>query len=125
MNFLIKISTIGLMMISLSCNSTKSATEDKSNITETTETTKAMESKLINEGYLVGTIKYIKDNKCSYIIIDEKTGAKFDPINLDDDKFKAYKKDATTVYYKYRGLRMMNRCNEAQPISIIDIKSKK
>ena len=33
-----------------------------------------MEEKLMTEGYSKGTIAYLKDSKCSYSIIDEKTG---------------------------------------------------
>ena len=127
MTIFLKLSVLALLMFTSSCDSVKS-TADAENSSTKEETKKeapnVMNEKLINEGYSVGTITYLANSKCSYIIIDEKTGVKFDPINIDEDKFKAYKKDASKIYYKYRGLRMMNRCNEGQPIQLEAIQSR-
>jgi hypothetical protein len=91
--------------------------------------TNATETKTMNidyskEGYSIGTITYQKDSKCAYIITDEKSGIKFDPINIDKDLFESYKVDNSKIYFKYRPLRMMNRCTEAQPIELEDIKKR-
>ena len=56
-------------------------------------------------------------------LVDEKTGVKFDPINLDQGTFGDFTNaKKQIVYYKFSALRMKNRCLEAQPISIDDIK---
>ena len=124
MTTIIKFSLVSLMAVSLSCNSAKTAVNDESAVNDTvTETSKQMESQLINEGYSVGTMKYIKNSKCSYIIVDEKTKVNFDPINIDNEKFSSFKSENMKVFYKYRPLRMMNRCNEAQPIELEEMKS--
>lgn len=124
---LLKITTISLITISLSCGASKSSV-DNSVVTEANANTENMKTtnnaKLLDDGYSKGTIAYLKDSKCSYIIIDEKTGVKFDPINIDSKQFSAFKKDTEKIYYKYRPLRMMNRCNEAQPIELESIKKR-
>lgn len=127
MTTFIKLSLVSLMTFSLSCDTAKSAATNTEKDTENTivEDSKKMESKnLSTEGYSLGTIAYTKDSKCNYIIVDEKSGAKFDPINIDDKKYASLKSDATKVYYKYRPLRMMNRCDEAQPIELEDMQSR-
>ena len=83
-----------------------------------------MHDKLINDGYLIGTVIYLEKSKCGYIIIDEKTKTKYDPINIDEDKFNEFKTNKNTIYYKYRLLRMMNRCNNVNPIQLVDVKKR-
>lgn len=115
------------MTLSLSCDTAKSAATNTETDSEKTmvDNSKEMESKdLSSEGYSLGTVTYTKDSKCSYIIVDEKSGAKFDPINIDDKKYASLKSNSTKVYYKYRPLRMMNRCDEAQPIELEDMQSR-
>jgi len=117
MNIFLKLSAILFLSMTQSCDSTKaSATEKKAE----TNTTKEMNT-LISEGYVAGTIKYQVESKCSYILIDEKTGIKYDPVNIGEEKFMPYKNDANKVYFKYLSLRRMNRCNEASPVQLIDI----
>ena len=40
-----------------------------------------------------------------------------DPINLEE----SMKKDGLKVWVTYQGLRMMNRCEKANPVSIVEI----
>lgn len=121
MNILIKFSAILFLSIASSCDSAKTAATEKE--TET-KTTKSMDSKLVAEGFIAGTVKYQADSKCTYVIVDEKTNLKYDPINIDDVKFIVFKKDADKVYFKFRLLRMMNRCEDAQPIELENIKKR-
>lgn len=78
-----------------------------------------MEEKVAKEtfdptGYTAGVIEYSKEkDDCEYTI-KLKEGLYYDPINLED----GYKKDGMAVYFKFRGLRMMNRCPKANPVSI-------
>jgi len=121
MNILIKFSAFLFLSMASSCDSTKTTAAE--NETET-KTAAEMDSKLVSEGFIAGTVKYQVDSKCTYVIIDEKTKVKFDPINLDEEKFMSYKKDSEKVYFKYRRLRMMNRCDDAQPVELEDIKKR-
>lgn len=122
MNIFIKLSFVLLALMAESCESTKVATEANAETKE--QSTQQMKQDLSNEGFSSGVVKYLKGSKCPYIIVDDKTGAQFDPINMDDETFANYKKDQEKVYYKYRPLRRMNRCNEAQPIELEDIKKR-
>ena len=121
MNILLKITASVFLSFALSCDSAKSAAETSA----TADTNnKAMQEQLISEGYSPGTVKLLKNSECTYIIVDEKTNVQFDPINMDDAKFADFKSEGAKIFYKYQPLRRMNRCTEAQPISIIDIKKR-
>jgi len=125
MTSFIKLSLTCLMVISLSCDTAKNAaTAEDGNSEKTMQMDTETKTNLLNEGYAMGTIKYLKNSKCSYIIIDEKSGVQFDPINIDTDKYSAFKSESTKVYFKYRPLRMANRCMEAQPIELEDMKTR-
>lgn len=118
---LTKTTTLLLISFALSCNTTKTSVASTDvNATET----KTMEIDYSKEGYSTGTLTYHKDSKCSYIITDEKSGTKFDPININDEVYKNFKMNDSKIYFKYRPLRMMNRCTEAQPIELEDIKKR-
>lgn len=72
----------------------------------------------LDQGYSKGTIVYsdIKGD-CEYTIRVESTGTLFDPINLENN----FKKDGAKIWFTFNGLRMMNRCDKANPISIDNI----
>ena len=114
---MIKLAALLLLSLALSCNSTKS------NIETTTET-KVVQTDFEKEGYSVGIIQYNKDSSCEYIIINEISNSKFDPINIDEEKFAVFKENDSKIYFKYESLRRMNRCSEAAPIKLIDIKKR-
>ena len=102
--------------IILSCGSTKKQTQN----TSTEETVDPQ--KLIEEGYMLGTIVYSdKEGDCPYTIQmpgDKMEFYYLDPINLEE-KFKV---DGQKVWIKFNGLRRMNRCDKATPAEIVDIK---
>ena len=118
MNLILKLSAVLFFTIATSCDSAKSTVQEKET---NTNAVKEMDTKLVNEGYTTGTVKYLANSKCSYVLIDEKTDIKYDPINIDEEKFMSFKKDTEKVYFKYHALRMMNRCDEASPVQLIDI----
>jgi len=94
-----------------SCKNTKEVAKD--NIEE-----KVAEEKFDPAGYTAGVIVYSKEkDDCEYTI-KMKDGLHYDPINLED----GYKKDGMAVYFKFRGLRMMNRCPKANPVSIEEMR---
>ena len=120
-NFLIKVSQILLICLAISCNSTKNNTNKDETITSST---KKIETNLIMNGYSLGTISINKESDCSFIIIDEKSNSKFDPINIEEEKFSIFLKDEKKIYFKYLSLRRMNRCPDALPIKLLDIKKR-
>ncbi len=80
--------------------------------------TKIKKAELIPEGFTAGVIQEnTKKEDCLFtILVTSNSGEPlyFDPINLDE----AYKKDGIALFFKYRPLRMMNRCQRANPVEI-------
>jgi hypothetical protein len=115
-----------MMVLFASCNSSKKTVQETNGNTMTSEQSndKAMDAQMLNDGFHIGKIKELKNSKCDYIIIDETTHVQLDPINFSEDDYKAYKKDAQKIYFKYRPLRMMNRCTDANPIQLTSIKKR-
>lgn len=121
MTLAIKIILCFSLILQSSCNSSKTTVENQdkkqANIT-------AMDEKLTSEGYSSGIVKINEDSDCPYIIVDEKTKEQFDPINFEEEKYASFKSAGSKIYVKFRRLRMPNRCTEAQPISLEDIKKR-
>ncbi|MFT5751123.1 MAG: hypothetical protein ACI828_000952 [Flavobacteriales bacterium] len=118
-----KRSIIGIAIVAIvfgtagSCKSSEKVTEDAKQVgkDKTTEATTTLDDR-----YVEGVIVYSKEEgDCEYTI-KTTAGVMYDPINLED----TYKKDATTVVFKFAGLRMPNRCIKANPIRIEDIRMK-
>lgn len=82
-------------------------------------------AELIPEGFTAGVIQEsTKKGDCLFTILVTSKGGEslyFDPINLDE----AYKKDGIALFFKYRPLRMMNRCEKANPIEILETRVNK
>lgn len=119
MNSIVKISVILILLSTGGCDSTKSST--KSEVEDSKTMVQNNQDDMIKDGFVVGTIKSNKGSSCPYIIIDEKRDLKYDPINLDDEKFKAFRVEEQKIYFKFTPLRRMNRCSEATPIQLIEI----
>ncbi len=107
---LLVLGTVALLCFN-SCKNTEKVAKD--NIEE-----KVAEEAFDPTGYTSGIIVYSKEkDDCEYTI-KLKDGLYYDPINLED----SYKKDGMAVYFKFRGLRMMNRCTKANPVSIEEMR---
>ncbi len=103
----------------ISCNSTsKTTTEDASTDTEAS----AMEAKKMMEaGFKKAVIVSSKaEGDCPYVLKMEENNNMLDPINLEE----GMKKDGLKVWVTYQGLRMMNRCEKANPVSIVEIEKR-
>lgn len=118
-----KFIVLSTLLLLAGCDSTKTQAEKTQALTDVNPETKVMKANLLDQGYLIGTIKEVKIGECSFIIVDEKSGVEFDPINLNEDTYKAFQKNNTKVYFKYLPLRMMNRCGNYQPIKLADCKA--
>lgn len=115
-----KMSIFLFLATTAGCDSAKSAATNE-------QETKAIEtmddSKLVADGYILASVKYQEDSKCSYILVDEKKNLMYDPINFDAEKFASFKSNDAKVYVKFRGLRMPNRCPNIQPVELTEIKA--
>jgi len=116
-----KFINIPLLLLSFflfSCNSTNKS------IVDTSENEIRIEAeKMIEAGFVKGTIVASEvEGDCPITIqVKGNEGAYFlDPINLEEN----YKKDGENIWFKFEGLRRMNRCNKANPISIIEIQKR-
>lgn len=108
---------IGLIFM-LSCTSKKTTTDAMSDTERTASNTKMMEN-----GFKMGTIIASKEEgDCPYTIqlIDDNYSYLLDPINLDE----GFKKHGEKIWLKFGGLKMANRCEKANPISIIEIQKR-
>jgi len=122
----IKIITVSMMVFFTSCNSSKETVKEANDNTMDKEQSdgNVMDAQMLKEGFHLGEIQELKNSKCDYIIIDKTTDAQLDPINISEDSYKAFKKDAQKIYFKFRPLRMMNRCTDANPIQLTEIKKR-
>lgn len=107
---------LGIMVFAifffLGCYSTK---RHNDSAVATTSEVKQQYEQFLKEGYVKGIIVYSSlESDCKYTIQVVAEGNFFDPINLDD----SFKIDGAKVWFKYFPLRMMNRCDKANPISI-------
>jgi len=108
-----------IFMIIISCNSNKGTTEIN-NIKP-----KIINTNYLEEGYvkavLLSGIKNSSD--CKNTIKVDPFKELLDPINLNDFDFKI-ESDNSKVWVKYAALRMRNRCTQARPIKVLDIKKR-
>ena len=107
-----------------SCGGTETSTKSVAPETDDSNTMETYDKSMQEEGYSKGYVKKTDNTKCQFVIVNEKTNTAFDPINFEEDAFRIFKLDDEKIYYKFLPLRMPNRCNEAQPISLVDIKKR-
>lgn len=106
-------------LFAASCSSTSKTTKDEVK-DEVTMVAATNDKKMMEAGFTKGTVVYSDaEGDCPYTI---KVGVKdqvmyFDPINLEQE----FKADATKVWFKYGQLKMMNRCDKANPVNITEI----
>ena len=110
-NILILLFSILLFSCSSTNNSLTASSEDKIQI---------VKEKMMEAGFIKGTIVASKiEGDCPITIkVEGENGAYYlDPIDLKED----FQIEGEQVWFKYGGLRRMNRCEKASPISIIEI----
>ncbi|MGB0788429.1 MAG: hypothetical protein ACPG7E_01370 [Marinirhabdus sp.] len=115
-----KLPLIAISVVLFSCCSGNKATKNNGMANDTNQAT---QQKMTAEGYKSGTIvASTAESDCPYVIKMDGAGPDYllDPINLDD----RYQKDGMKIWVKYSGLRMMNRCEKATPVSITEIQKK-
>lgn len=106
-----KIATIALtVLMSSSCSSSKNVISEEP---------KQISNEVPKEEFIKGQIvSFDGEGDCAYAIKTIGEGFEYlDPLNLDDK----YKIDGQQIWFKYRGLRRENRCENARPVEIIEI----
>lgn len=105
-----------IISTSASCNSQKTM----SHKLHKNELKSSTDSSTNKSKYTYGTIIINKENSECSVLIELEDGVFFDPINLDE-KFESFKIDKLKIKFTYQPLRMMNRCDKANPISIVEL----
>lgn len=116
-----KIVLIVLSFLFISCVSSQQRALVETNSAAEIEAKKYAAQKMMEDGYLPGRIIYsdLADD-CQYTIQLLEAGKEFyyvDPVNLPEN----FRRDNVTVWVKFKGLRRMNRCENASPVEIIEI----
>ena len=107
-----------LFVFAIACNSSKNTT---SNDSEMSSENMKMEQKMMDAGFKKGTVVASKkEGDCPYTIQIDENENFVDPINLEEE----YKTGGLEVWVKYNGLRRMNRCEKANPVSIAEIQKR-
>lgn len=115
---ILKTSLLLLVLIATSCCT--SGKTSKNNTATESNTTMVNAKKLMADGFTMGTIvASTVEGDCPYVISSEIDGntVMYDPINLEE----MYQKQGTKIWYKYNGLKMMNRCDKANPVNVTEI----
>jgi len=118
MENIFKICLFFLILSFHSCITTKAADgNDGKNGKNAVQTLNA--EKMKEQGFSKGVITTNKSEGCPYILIIDTYQDKLDPINIQDFFNSDMPKN---VWVKFGNMRMKNRCSDARPVSIIEIK---
>ncbi len=108
---------IASLALIIGCTSTKNTQPTETTMDESSEA-----KEMIAKGFLMGTIKaYETEGNCPFVIeVAGETPYYLDPIDLDE----SFKQNDMKVWFTFFGLRMMNRCEKANPVKINEIKKR-
>ena len=117
---LLKMTFATFCIFLISCCGSKEQAS-KANTTENKATMERAEKMMAN-GFLKGTIVYSEaENDCPYTIKVEGDEPYFlDPVNLEN----SFKTDGAEIWFKFTGLRRMNRCEKANPVNITEMQKR-
>ena len=116
----LKTSLLLVLLAVFSCCGNKTTKEAMADTKDASMNTKMMEN-----GFKMGTIVASKaEGECPFMIQMESEGEEkpvfLDPINLDE----SYKTNGQKIWFTFNGLRMMNRCIKANPVSIVEMQKR-
>ena len=107
------------ILLGVCCSSKKTSAD----IAAKNQISSVKKAELISKGFTPGVIQEStqKEDCIFTILVSEQNKQPYflDPINLDE----AYKKNGLAVFFKYRPLRMMNRCQKANPVEIQEMQT--
>ena len=119
---LIKSTITFFSVLLIACSSTNKATSEEKNVTNTKEI-EMKTSEMLAAGFTMSEVVESKEEgDCPFTLkMKNKDNVYYlDPINMTDE----FKKHGEKVWVKYSGLRRMNRCIKANPVSIIEIEKR-
>lgn len=119
---LIKSSLTLLSVLLIACSSTNKAASEEKN-TPNTKEIEMKNSEMLAAGFSMAVVVESKEEgDCPFTLKMKNKDNEYylDPINMTD----AFKKNGEKVWVKYSGLRRMNRCSKANPISINEIEKR-
>ena len=119
---LIKSSLTFFSVLLIACSSTNKATSEEKNVTNTKEI-EMRTSEMLAAGFTKAEVVESKEEgDCPFTLkMKNKDNVYYlDPINMTDE----FKKHGEKVWVKYSGLRRMNRCIKANPVSINEIEKR-
>ncbi len=96
-----------LILLIGSCNSSKLRVNKTSDAFQT-------------EGYTVGIIVPKVTGNCGWVIT-VSDNIRYDPINIEEEKFFSFSFQKDTIYFKFLPLRIQNRCKNISPIKLLDV----
>ena len=103
-----------LFVFLLSCNSSKKVTDNNNDTTDISQY-------FIDNGYQKAIITNSKNNSgCALIIKLENSKELLDPLEINPDNYP----NELKIWFKFSASRMMNRCERARPVKVIDIKKR-
>lgn len=119
---LIKSSLTFLSVLLIACSSTNKATSEEKNVTNTKEI-EMKNSEMLAAGFTMAEVVESKvEGDCPFTLkMKNKDNVYYlDPINITDE----FKKDGEKVWVKYSGLRRMNRCTKASPVTVLEMEKR-
>jgi len=116
---LILVLVIGLISSCATKKNTEEVTTEKSKVENTVNSKKIMLEQGFSEGVIIASKE---EGDCPFVIKinDENYPYFLDPINLTEN----FKTGGEKIWFKFTSSRMANRCEKANPVSIIDIKKR-
>ncbi|WP_160114068.1 MULTISPECIES: hypothetical protein [Aquimarina] len=117
-------SKLYILVILLSVSNCKPTNSmgNNDNTSSNTIVKKDISKEMIEKGFSKGTIISSKSKDCPYILNVEEYNDNLDPVNLSDF-FKT--EVPAQVWVKFASLRRPSRCNDARPVSILEINTRK
>lgn len=122
MKNMLKIACVLLLLSTYNCAPSKGK-KDTTNINNSAVIAKNENiTDMQEKGFKKGTILVNKSKDCPYILNVEEYKDNLDPININEF-FKTEVPEQ--VWIKFASLRMPSRCNDARPVSILEIHKRK
>lgn len=117
-----KLFFLAFAVVSLaSCNSSKAKTSTSKSSVKNQTQTQAQASTPTDKEYKGIIIHSTAEGDCEYVIaLEDERNVMFDPVNLLGN----FKKNGTRVWFTFRSLKMPNRCDKANPISLTEIRER-
>ncbi len=118
MELSLKTIAVSILLINAACNTGKSVAADQNE----QEMKQSIESDYSGEGFTKVLMTGTKSVDCPFILVMDGSNEKLDPVNLEDEKFSIDKKEGASIWIKFQRLRRANRCPEANPVQILEVK---